>query len=195
MIYAMIKAALAAALASAQQIEDANAAAAADRAVLIQALESAESEIEGLNAQIAELEANAASQAVSEPYTGYQEVWTEPYYAEPEYTEPDYGDTGYDYPATGTTDLYTAGVVYGDDGQRYTWYSENALPGQGLTALNENGRTVDQATGYVVDGDGYIAVASPDWSEPIGTVIETPWGAAKVYDYCGTDAYDVYVSW
>ena len=90
-------------------------------------------------------------------------------------------------------DFMFQGVIeYGDN--IWTWYSENVLPGDGLTALNENGRTVD-GNGYVVDGDGYIALASPDWDEPIGTVVETPFGVGKVYDYCGTEAYDVYVSW
>ena len=85
------------------------------------------------------------------------------------------------------------GVVE-SDGMTFTWYSENVLPGYGLTELNENGRTVDE-NGYVVDGEGYIALASPDWEEPIGTVVETPFGIGKVYDYCGTEAYDVYTSW
>lgn len=86
------------------------------------------------------------------------------------------------------------GVVYDGYGQRFTWYSENVLPGDGLYELNANGRHVD-GDGYVVDGDGYIAVASPDWDMPIGTVVETPFGVGRVYDYCGTDAYDIYCAW
>ena len=83
------------------------------------------------------------------------------------------------------------GVV--EDGERfYTWYSERVLPGGGLTELNENGRHSEG--GFVKDGDGYIAVASCDY--PKGTVIETPWGQAKVYDtgYLQPGQVDVYTS-
>ena len=83
------------------------------------------------------------------------------------------------------------GVV--EDGERfYTWYSENVLPGGGLTELNENGRHSEG--GFVKDGDGYIAVASCDY--PKGTVIDTPFGQAKVYDtgYLAEGQVDVYVS-
>lgn len=69
------------------------------------------------------------------------------------------------------------GVVEDDD-HFYTWYSENVLPGGGLTELNENGRHSED--GFVKDGDGYIAVASCDYEK--GTVIDTPFGQAKVYD-------------
>ena len=74
----------------------------------------------------------------------------------------------------------------------YTWYSERTLPGYGLTELNENGRWSDGE--FVRDGDGYIAVASCDHEK--GEVIETPWGAAKVYDtgYLAPGQIDVYTS-
>lgn len=84
-----------------------------------------------------------------------------------------------------------AGVIYGDDGTRYTWYSQNVLPGGGLTELNSNGRHVDEQ-GYIRDGDGYIAVASEDYA--MGTVLDTPFGQAKVYDCgCASGTVDVYV--
>ena len=109
---------------------------------------------------------------------------------EPTYYEADY----YEPPAAvdSSTDLRTMGVVY-DGGTRYTWYSQAVLPGGGLTELNSNGRTLDGA-GHVVDGDGYIAVASSD--HEVGTVLDTPWGAAKVYD-CGCDSgtVDIYTQW
>ena len=90
------------------------------------------------------------------------------------------------------SDFRTAGVVY-DGGTRYTWYSENVLPGGGLDELNANGRTVNE-DGYVVDGDGYIAVASSD--HEIGTELETPWGMARVYDTgCPSGTVDVYTDW
>lgn len=92
--------------------------------------------------------------------------------------------SGYDYA------FMQAGVVYGSDGTRYTWYSQNVLPGGGLTELNNNGRHVNEK-GYVCDGDGYIAVASSD--HPKGTIIETPFGTAKVYDTgCASGTIDVY---
>lgn len=90
-------------------------------------------------------------------------------------------------------DLKTQGRV-DYNGHEFTWYSEKALPGEGLTELNANGRTVDD-NGYVVDGDGYIAIASPWGIDPIGTIVETPFGMAKVYDVCEDDSYDVYTSW
>lgn len=85
-----------------------------------------------------------------------------------------------------------AGVVY-HDGVRYTWYSENVLPGGGLDELNSNGRSVS-SEGYVIDGDGYISVASSD--HEIGIVLDTPFGMAKVYDSgCESGTIDVYTSW
>lgn len=87
-------------------------------------------------------------------------------------------------------DFQSAGVIYGDDGTKYTWYSQNVLPGGGLTDLNENGRTVDER-GFVVDGDGYIAVSSSDYGQ--GSIIDTPFGQAKVYDTgCDSGVIDVY---
>lgn len=87
-------------------------------------------------------------------------------------------------------DFQSAGVVYGEDGTRYTWYSQNILPGGGLDELNANGRHVDES-GYIRDGDGYIAVASSD--HDMGTVLDTPFGKAKVYDTgCSSGTVDVY---
>lgn len=90
-------------------------------------------------------------------------------------------------------DFQFQGVVE-DGGRTFTWYSERVLPGEGLSELNANGRHVD-GSGYVVDGEGYIAVASPWGADEIGTVIETPFGLARVYDVCEDDSYDVYTSW
>lgn len=92
-----------------------------------------------------------------------------------------------------TSNFYTLGEIYDENGIRYTWYSENVLPGEGLYELNENGRWVDEY-GYIRDGDGYLAVASEDYEK--GTVVDTPFGLAKVYD-CGCDygTIDMYVSW
>lgn len=83
------------------------------------------------------------------------------------------------------------GVAYIGD-QEFNWYSQNARPGGGLDELNANGRHVDESTGFVVDGDGYIAVASPWGRDEVGTVVETPFGQGKVYDANEGDAYDLY---
>ena len=88
-------------------------------------------------------------------------------------------------------DFRTAGVIY-EDGQRYTWYSENVLPGGGLNELNSNGRHVDE-DGLIRDGDGYIAVATD--AQEKGAIVDTPFGQGKVYDSGCGDTIDVYVGW
>ena len=85
----------------------------------------------------------------------------------------------------------------GSDGTyTYTWYSQRVLPGDGLDALNGNGRHVEE-DGFVHDGDGYIAVALDGVDE--GSVISTPWGEAKVYDRVHEGEYtghvDVYTDY
>lgn len=62
------------------------------------------------------------------------------------------------------------------NGHRETWYSQRVLPGSGLKIP---GRHVDER-GLVCDGDGYICVASSDYSW--GTIVETSLGTGKVYD-------------
>lgn len=139
-------------------------------------------------AQIAESRAQAAQEAE------YAEEW----YWEPQYQEYDVtGYYSYSNDAFGAEDGISAAefMYYGvvEDGDHfYTWYSENVLPGGGLTELNANGRHSED--GFVKDGDGYIAVASCDYEK--GTVIKTPFGAAKVYDtgYLAPGQIDVYTS-
>ena len=82
------------------------------------------------------------------------------------------------------------GVIYWGD-FRWTWYSENVLPGGGL---NIPGRHTNDL-GYVCDGDGYICLASSDYSN--GTIFDTPFGGqGRVYDSgCDSGTLDVYVSW
>lgn len=107
----------------------------------------------------------------------YDEVYCEPVYSN------SYSDNGFK----------SAGVVYGDDGTRYTWYSQNVLPGGGLTELNGNGRHVNDE-GFVCDGDGYISVASSDYE--IGTIVDTPFGIGKVYDTgCAPGTIDIYTDY
>lgn len=77
------------------------------------------------------------------------------------------------------------------NGWRWTWYSQNVLPGGGL---NIPGRHVDE-NGYVCDENGNICLASSVLE--YGTVVETPFGKTGcVYDSgCDADILDVYVAW
>lgn len=96
-----------------------------------------------------------------------------------EYYESEYGyhEPEYDYSYEETDGFYSsdylrsAGVV-NDGGTKYTWYSQNVLPGGGLDI---EGRHVED--GYVVDGNGRIVVASSDI--PYGTEIDLPFGSGK----------------
>ncbi len=116
----------------------------------------------------------------------YEEEWCEPqegWYPDEAY----YVESGYS--GGSPDDFQTAGVVY-DEGTTYTWYSENVLPGGGLDIP---GRSVND-DGYVVDGDGNLCVASSDYDK--GTVLDTPFGQAVVYDSgCASGVVDVYTSW
>ena len=75
-------------------------------------------------------------------------------------------------------------------GWRWTWYSQNVLPGGGLDIP---GRHVDE-NGYVCDENGYICLASSVLER--GSVVDTPLGKqGKVYDSgCAADTIDVYVN-
>lgn len=85
-------------------------------------------------------------------------------------------------------DLKVLGEIYSGN-WKFTWYSENVLPGEGL---NIPGRYSDG--NFVRDENGFLCVASEDL--PFGSTLDTPWGEAKVYD-CGCDhgTIDIYVSW
>lgn len=121
-------------------------------------------------ARAAEEEAAREAEAVYE--AALEEEW---YYESQEWYSESYSGSGNDY---GNPFKYE-GVAY-DENYEYTWYSQNVLGGSGLDALNANGRHVDESTGFIVDGDGYIAVAMNGVEQ--GTVIDTKWGEAKVYD-------------
>lgn len=85
--------------------------------------------------------------------------------------------------------LRLLGEIY-EGGWRWTWYSQNVLPGGGLTIP---GRHVDE-NGYVCDENDRICLASEDLA--YGTVVSTPFGKEGcVYD-CGCDygTLDVYVN-
>lgn len=81
------------------------------------------------------------------------------------------------------------GVVY-SNGWRYTWYSQNVLPGGGLRIP---GRHVGNG-GLIMDGKNRVCVASS--SHPWGKVLNTPYGKARVYDFgCDYGTIDVYTNW
>ena len=87
-----------------------------------------------------------------------------------------------------TLDQFIVMGVVNWNGYKYTYYSQSALPGNGLSIP---GRHVNQY-GYVCDGDGYIVLAN---DAPKGTIFPTPFGApGKVYDR-GTSGnhLDVYI--
>ena len=88
----------------------------------------------------------------------------------------------------GNVDLMSAGVVNWG-GYRFTWYSQNVLPGGGL---NIPGRHVN-GSGFVCDGDGYIVAATAFGR---GTTGNSPWGAWKSYDTgVSGNTVDLYTSW
>lgn len=124
----------------------------------------------------------------TEPETTTEEIiYEEPveYYYEPgpyeEYVE-------YEYYEYSPYDLMYHGVIYWG-GWKFTWYSENVLPGGGLDIP---GRWSDG--NFVRDGYGNFCVASSDL--PYGTTIMTPWGNAVVYDSgCASGTIDIYTSW
>lgn len=88
-------------------------------------------------------------------------------------------------------DLEFQGILYWGD-WKWTWYSENVLPGGGLDIP---GRYTENSTGFVCDENGYICLASDSLDK--GTVVDTPFGRqGKVYDCgCAADVLDVYVGW
>ena len=107
-------------------------------------------------------------------------------YAEEEYVEVLYAPATSDMVYVSVEDLLWMGVV-DCGGWRYTYYQEHVLPGGGLDIP---GRHHDG--GRVVDGDGYVCVASSDL--PYGTVVDTPVGMGKVYDTgCDHGIIDIYL--
>ena len=110
-----------------------------------------------------------------------------------DYVEPIYEDVSPIYEEITPDEMKWKGVYY-YNGWRWTYYSENVLPGGGLDIP---GRHVDK-DGFVCDGEGYICLASSIAGDK-GSVYYTPFGRwGKVYDYCaGADqpTMDLYVSW
>ncbi len=94
---------------------------------------------------------------------------------------------------SGADFAFSGGDGYDDgSGFSYTWYSENVLPGGGLSIP---GRHVGDE-GYVMDESGNVCLAS-DYL-PEGTIVNIPFGSGTgvVYDSgSGYSNLDVYVSW
>lgn len=90
---------------------------------------------------------------------------------------------------TSSNNFKSQGVVHWND-TRYTWYSQNVLPGGGLDIP---GRHVG-GDDFIYDDDEYIVIASSDHA--YGTVVETPFGQGKVYDTgCDSGTIDVYTNY
>lgn len=73
--------------------------------------------------------------------------------------------------------MFMGEILYGDF--RYTWYSQNVLPGDGLDIP---GRHVED--GYVVDEYGYTVLATCEAEYGATMDIPVGTGIGKVYDYC-----------
>jgi hypothetical protein len=107
-------------------------------------------------------------------------------------------------PVTGITLQYTsayciyespltrqAGVVY-YGGHKETHYSENILPGPGLSIPDRH----HGDDGTIRDADGYICVATDYSFLPYGSIIVTSLGPGKVYDTgCAWGTVDIYTCW
>ena len=124
-----------------------------------------------------------------------EEVWEEEVVApeedweEPAGQEDSNWDISYHYDEWYSADeLRFLGVIYAGD-FRWTWYSQNVLPGGGLQIP---GRHVDE-NGYICDENDRICLASSDleW----GTIVTTPFGKEGcIYDCgCASGTLDVYV--
>ncbi len=103
----------------------------------------------------------------------------------------DYDADSYVDDIIAASDFYFDGVEFWGD-YRWTYYSEQVLPGGGLDIP---GRHTDE-NGYVCDAYDNICLAS-DFLEK-GTVVATPFGKnGRVYDCgCGDNiTLDVYVNW
>ncbi|MBQ1449882.1 MAG: hypothetical protein IIZ12_02980, partial [Eggerthellaceae bacterium] len=127
-------------------------------------------------------------QAEISQYSDSEPVWEADYYED--YYEPEYVYSGgYSGSTTTTLDelLNGQGRAYDENGTSYTWYYHDL----GYGALDIPGETFD-ADGVSHDEDGYIVVATDAYAKD--TVIETPYGDAKVYDSgCGS-TIDIYTN-
>ncbi len=110
------------------------------------------------------------------------------YYSQLSYSDSSYSGGGSSYNGDPSS-FKSQGVIY-DGGTRYTWYSQNVLPGGGL---NIPGRHVGD-NDLIYDSDGYVVVASSDHGK--GSVVDTPFGEGKVYDDgCDSGTIDIYTNY
>lgn len=80
------------------------------------------------------------------------------------------------------------GVIYDENGTRYTWYSSNVLHHYRTNEWSAN------SEGFYETSDGNLVVASEDYPE--GTIIDTPYGTAEVLDSgCDSGTVDFYVNY
>ena len=115
-------------------------------------------------------------------------------YDEPVYEETYVEEFYYEEPVNNNNESYdpysfkSQGVIY-ENGTKYTWYSQNVLPGGGLDIP---GRHVGDDN-LIYDADGYVVVASDDYAK--GVVVDTPFGEGKVYDSgCDSGTIDIYTN-
>ena len=132
-------------------------------------------------------EAGAEVEKCSDSYYGYTESGDEVYRNDSGTFEA-FSTDGY----MTADEFYNYGIV-NHNGECFTYYSEQVLPGEGLEVP---GRYTDWE-GYVCDGEGYVVLATPDeYTHPRGSTIELPTGRmGKFYDFCPEGSIDVYVNW
>ena len=155
--------------------------------------ERAEQFVEPMNLVAAPLAQTAVENMPEpEPEPEFIETFVEENYDAPQAEEEDQspaGDKDASYDEYYTADqLRFLGEIYAG-GWRWTWYSQNVLPGGGLSIP---GRHVDE-NGYICDENDRICLASEDLA--YGTVVSTPFGKEGcVYDCgCAYGTLDVYV--
>lgn len=132
---------------------------------------------------LADIQAVKAEKAAAEAelLAWQQETWYEPEYY------PVYEDYAPSYSSGYSNNFMRDGVVYSEDGTRYTWYSSNVLYHYRTPEWTPDDE------GFYRDSDGYYVVASDDYDE--GAVVSTPWGEGKVYDGgCDSGTIDMYTA-
>lgn len=113
-------------------------------------------------------------------------TYTEPTYQSytPTYSEPTYTQQ-YQQNGSGLT---KEGGVNQYNGRTETWYSSNVLYHYRTPEWTAG------ADGVYRDADGYVVVAASD--VPMGSVIDSSYGPAKVYDTgCAAGVTDIYTNW
>lgn len=113
-------------------------------------------------------------------------TYTEPTYQSytPTYSEPTYTQQ---YQQNGSGLTKEGGINY-YNGRTESWYSSNVLYHYRTPEWTAG------ADGVYRDADGYVVVAASD--VPMGSVIDSSYGPAKVYDTgCAAGVTDIYTNW